>query len=385
VAAEAECRKALVLRPDYFRAYSNLGSALQAQKKFRQAEEACREAIRLEPGNASAHNNLGTALGAQGRLDEAVAAFRRAIEIDQNLALAHYNLGNALRRQGRFVEAEAACRKAIDLKKGFAQAHYQLGIALHEQKKLDEAEEALRQAISCNPNYAEARCDLGRLLGQQGRFAEALAEIKLGHELGARQPNWPHPSGQWLRMAKQFAKRETKLAQILGGRARPADAAECLELALMCQKYKQLYAAALHFYEEAFAAQPGLANDLQKQYRYDAACMAALAAAGQGRDAKALPDQERARLREQARTWLRDDLKACRQQLDKDPAKARPLVAQRMRHWQDDTDFAGVRGKEALGRLPEAEHQEWQKLWEDVAALRQRAAEPPKPGNVGRP
>jgi hypothetical protein len=55
-----------------------------------------------------------------------------------------------------------------------------------------------------------------------------------------------------------------------------------------------------------------------------------------------------------------------------------------MQHWQGDTDFAGVRAPEALARLPETERQEWQKLWEDVAALCQRAAEPHKPENVGR-
>jgi hypothetical protein len=36
--------------------------------------------------------------------------------------------------------------------------------------------------------------------------------------------------------------------------------------------------------------------------------------------------------------------------------------------------LAGVRGPEALARLPEAERPEWQKLWEEVAALQKRAA-----------
>jgi hypothetical protein len=44
-----------------------------------------------------------------------------------------------------------------------------------------------------------------------------------------------------------------------------------------------------------------------------------------------------------------------------------------MQHWQQDTDFAGVRG-DALDKLPQAERQEWRKLWEDVEALRKRAA-----------
>jgi hypothetical protein len=55
-----------------------------------------------------------------------------------------------------------------------------------------------------------------------------------------------------------------------------------------------------------------------------------------------------------------------------------------MQHWQWDTDFAGVRGK-ALDKLPEPERKEWQTLWQEVEALRQRAAGPPKPGGPARP
>ena len=83
--------------------------------------------------------------------------------------------------------------------------------------------------------------------------------------------------------------------------------------------------------------------------------------------------------------WLRTDLKARGQQLENDGDKARPVVREQMQHWQRDTDFDGVRGPEALARLPEAERQQWQKFWADVAALRQRAAEPPKAENSGRP
>jgi hypothetical protein len=42
---------------------------------------------------------------------------------------------------------------------------------------------------------------------------------------------------------------------------------------------------------------------------------------------------------------------------------------------QQDADFAGVRGTEALAKLPEAERAEWTKLWQDVAALGKQAAE----------
>jgi hypothetical protein len=56
-----------------------------------------------------------------------------------------------------------------------------------------------------------------------------------------------------------------------------------------------------------------------------------------------------------------------------------------MQRWLKDDDFAGVRGAESLARLPEAEGKDWQKLWDEVEALRQRAAQRPKAADSARP
>ena len=47
-----------------------------------------------------------------------------------------------------------------------------------------------------------------------------------------------------------------------------------------------------------------------------------------------------------------------------------------MRHWQQGDDFAGVRGPEALAKLPEAERSAWKQLWADVAEMLARARGP---------
>ena len=112
---------------------------------------------------------------------------------------------------------------------------------------------------------------------------------------------------------------------------------------------------------------------MSKGNRYNAACAAALAGCGQGKDADQSDDKERARLRRQALDWLRADLTAWRNLLEKDKAKWDTVVLQQMQHWLGDTDFNGVRGTAALAKLPQAERGDWQRLWEEVAALRQRA------------
>jgi hypothetical protein len=108
--------------------------------------------------------------------------------------------------------------------------------------------------------------------------------------------------------------------------------------------------------------------------RYKDACAAALAGCGQGKDADQTDSNARAHLRRKALDWLRADLAAWRQLLERDPDKVRPVVVQSMQSWLADKDFAGVRG-EALAKLPEAERQEWQTLWREVEALRQRSSE----------
>jgi hypothetical protein len=89
------------------------------------------------------------------------------------------------------------------------------------------------------------------------------------------------------------------------------------------------------------------------------------------------------RRRRQALTWLRDDLEVWAQQLNRDSDKVRARVGQTLEHWQRDSDLAGVRDRETLLQLPEGERQEWQKLWEHVAALRQRATALSGPGTMG--
>jgi tetratricopeptide (TPR) repeat protein len=366
--AEAACRQALRLKPDLPDAHCNLGSALLAQGRPKEAEAEFREALRLQPDHPAAHYCLGNALQDKGQLDEAIAEYREALRIKPELAEAHYNLGNALKAKGQLDEAIAEYRQAIRLKKDYAEAHCNLGSALDARGRLDEAIAEYQKALRLKKDYAEAHCNLGSSFKRQGRFREAVEEYRLGHELGSRNPRWHYPSAQWLRNAERLADLDARLPALLQGREQPKDADERLALAWLCQQHKALFAAAARWYGEAFAAQPSLADDLPSGRRYDAACAAALAGCGRGKDGAQSDAKGRARLRRQALDWLRADLGAWGQRLEKEPDKARPVVLRQMKHWLADPDFAGVRGPEALAKLPEGERSDWQKLWADVEA-----------------
>jgi serine/threonine-protein kinase len=408
--AEALCRAAIRLERDSVAAHNNLGIALRSQGRFEEAEAAHREAIRLKPEDPHAHSNLGAVYLEQRRTGDAETAYRKAISLQHDCPEAHTGLGNVLAEQRQFEEAEAAYHKAICLKPNYPEAHTSLAIAFHEQGRykeaeaafrkairhqpdypkahynlgntlnavgrFPEAEAAFREAIRVKPNYAQAHCNLGARLAARGRYAESLEAFRRGHALGSKVPGWRYPSAQWVREAERRVELEARLPAFLDRAAEPSSAAECLQLASMSH-LKRLHAAEARFVAAAFAAEPKLATDLKAQHRYNGACSAALAAAGQGEDAGSLTDKDRAALRQQALQWLRADLTLYEKLTERDDPKLKQAVTRRLAHWQGDADLAAVRDPEALGKLSEAERDAWRRLWADVAALRRHTAAMP--------
>lgn len=268
------------------------------------------------------------------------------------------------------MEAEASHHRAIQLDPNAAGAYLNLGVTLDATGRPLEAQAAFRRAIELNPNNATVHYNLGVVLRKVGRFAESLAEYRRGHELGSRDSNWLHPSAQAVRDGERLVELDAKAAAVLAGEAQPAEAAEYVALAEFCQRHKKWYATAVRFYADAFAARPTLADDLKAGHRYNAACVAAVAAGGDNR----LDGGERARLRRCGLEWLTADLAArvnCA-----DSAGTHSDLRRTMQHWQQDPDLAGVRDAVALAELPEAERVGWQQLWAAVADLLKRKDEP---------
>jgi tetratricopeptide (TPR) repeat protein/tRNA A-37 threonylcarbamoyl transferase component Bud32 len=374
--AVAAWRKAIALKADYPEAYYNLGLALYDQQKLGEAVAAFRKAIDLKPDHVMAYNNLGNVLRDQKKAEEAVAAFRKAIDLKPDYADAYSNLGIALSDQKKLEEAVAAFRKAIDLKPDCPEAYNNLGNALLTQKKLDEAVAAFRKAIDLQPESPYPHAGLGLSLRNMGRFTEALESLRRSRQLGARQPGWPAARiNGWIREVEPLAALERDLPAFLSGQRKPEGAVQNLQLAQFCaHPGKRLYAASTRFYAMAFAARATLADNLSASLRYNAACSAALAGCGQGADATKSDATERARFRQQALDWLRADHASWARRITDGKPRDAEDAAGMLRHWQTDGDLCGVRHPWSLLRLPVAERRQWQQLWTDAEALRQKAA-----------
>jgi tetratricopeptide (TPR) repeat protein/serine/threonine protein kinase len=372
-------KKAIELDPKYAPAHNNLGTALYAKHDLDGALACYKKALALDPTLAPAHNNLGNALYAKHDLDGALACYKKAIELDPTLAPAHNGLGVVLRVKHDLDGAIACYKKALALDPKDAPAHYNLGRALYDKHDLDGAIACYKKAIELNPMYAHAHGAMGRALLQQGRYAAAGASTR--RALESLPPDTPlHRTVlRQLQQCDHLLALDKKLPPILQGEATPADPGEALTLAQMCQQHKKRHAAAARLYADAFAAEPKLAADLQQQHRYNAACSAALAAAGQGEDARRLPDKVVAMFRRRALDWLRADLAAYAQLAGQNKPAVNQAIQQRLRHWWRDADLASVRDPEALDRLADNDRAAWRALWRDVDGLAEQLAKKDEP------
>ena len=368
-------KKAIELDPKFAEAHTSMGSAMSSKGQLDEAIAWHRKAIELDPKLAAAHTNLGLALQDKGQLDEAIACHRKAIELKPKSAAAHTNLGCALHGKGQLDEAVACHRKAIELDPKLATAHNSLGSVFYGKGQLDEAIACFKKAIEFDPKYVNAHTNLGSALYGKGQVDEAIASFKKAIEL---DPKFAAARSN-LAQAERMAAFRDKLAAFQNGSYTPASNAERLGLVEWCQ-IRKLHHTATSLYAAAFAADPKLAADLGASHRYDAACYAALSAAGQGEDAAKLDDKERTRLRQQALDWLRADLALQAKQLETGKPANRAEVQKTMRHWQQDTDLAGIRDAAALAKLPADEQKAWTQLWTDVAELLTKAEEKVNPG-----
>jgi serine/threonine-protein kinase len=233
--------------------------------------------------------------------------------------------------------------------------------------------------------------------GQQKQARQTLAAAIIAFDWSAAQAD---RRDVWI---CHILRREAEamilpdLPAFLRGEYQPQDNEERLALVGTCQ-FQGLSGAAAHLYADAFAADPGLAEDLtaaclrraarraeqpggqvedlHTQCRYPAARCAALAGCGLGKDAAQFSEAERTRWRKQARAWLQADLAVWAKTLDSGSRAARDFAKRMLTHWQVDPDLAGLRELGPLDKLPADERKECLALWKEVDTLLKRTASP---------
>jgi tetratricopeptide (TPR) repeat protein len=400
--------------------HHNLGDLMYQMGKLAEAEAEYRLAIpislKLAADNpavtesrsslADSHHRLGMLLWDTGQPAEAVAELRKAIALDQKLAddnpavtefrllLANHQneLGVLLKDTGKPAEAEIEFRKGLAVRQKLADdnpaetefrcdlagSHHGLGQVMTLTGRPAEAEAEFRKAIALsrkatdeNPTHTRSRqflsnhhVNLGGLLIQTGRPAEAEVEFRKALELD------PMDTGAktGIKEAEGLAAVRDKLPAFLIGDHKPTTNDERPALAKLCIARK-LYRASAGQFADAFAADSKLGSDRRAGHRHNAACTAALAVSGQGKDDPAPDDATEAKLRKQALDWLKAELSAWnRISMIIEPGN-KELVARTLTHWKEDADLASIRDASALRKLASEEKAAFEQLWKDVDAL----------------
>jgi serine/threonine protein kinase/tetratricopeptide (TPR) repeat protein len=338
---------------------------------LRQAEAASRATSAFYLVRARCHEALGKP--AEARRDDDLAR-----QTPGAIALDHYLLALAAFDARNKAEAVNQCEAALRVERTHYWSMYLLGQSLVRlgQPELDFAQAAVA-FTGCSlkrPEHAAPYLGRARAYGGLGRPKEAESESREALRLRP-DPRAHYQLAQALYLQGKHAEAEAVCREAI--RLHP-DSPDCYYMLQWVLRAQDKLAAAVRFYVEASAAHPELADDLRYTNRYGAACKAALLGCGWGQDAAKLDETERARLRKQALSWLREELAAGFQLLEKQPEKVRAHAGITWGYGLSDPDFEGVRGA-ALTKLPEAERRAWQELWKDVGQLRANLEQPARP------
>jgi len=263
---------------------------------------------------AASHNNIGPLQRATGHPDQARESHGKALairerlardnpsvtEFQSDLARSHNNIGLLQRDTGHPDQALESYGKALAINERLAREHPEspdyasnLGATLNNMattditaKRFDQARDKLGQAISwqkkalaANPRHPTYRqflrnhlTNLIKAANAVGNAEEARTAQRELDELAASDP--------------ATIALDKRLAAVLRG-GPPKDNRERLQLAARAYK-KKLFGDSVRLYAESLEADPKLADDRRAQHRYNAACSAALAAAG-GKTTPTLP------------------------------------------------------------------------------------------------
>lgn len=156
-------------------AYSRLGREMppgsQRDHTLELAVKELKRTISLRPDYEKAYSNLGITYIGLKEYDEAIYSLRRAIQIKPDYDKAYSNLGAAYIDLGQWEMAERMFSKALKISPGYVEAWSNLGIVVANRAMTENDPKSVERAIYCfdmaiklNPNFTKAQVNKQRLL-----------------------------------------------------------------------------------------------------------------------------------------------------------------------------------------------------------------------------
>lgn len=166
--AEILLKRAIELRPNYFKGYNNLATLYDLTGRPEPALEAYKRAAEIDPRDAKVHTNMGAVFAGQKRWNEAIAQHKIALAIKPEYALAHYNLGVALYSNGSTTDALRSFRNAVALAPRDEDALYNLALVSSETGDVTAAQQTASYLATLNPERgAKLAAEIATMKKQQ--------------------------------------------------------------------------------------------------------------------------------------------------------------------------------------------------------------------------
>ncbi|WP_020473558.1 protein kinase domain-containing protein [Zavarzinella formosa] len=414
-----EAGTALRLGYDIALLHTILGKGLEALKCPSEALEQYRQAVMMDPKNQVARKELRGILLRLGRAEELQAVWAKVFEGDppkhddwygyaelclfvgreEDYALARHALLAKFGGSSEPYVAERVSRACLlrpvsgdDLVRAVALANR---AAAADQSRYSLVHHAF-QFVRGLAEYRQGRYDqaittmqgeASRALGPAPRLVLAMARHRSGQAEEARKTlaaaiashDWRasqiRDQDGWICHSLRREAEELIIPEwpaLVAGTRPPKDNDERLAL-LGVRQFANRFRDCARLYADVFAADPNILRDLGAGQLQNAARFAALAGGGHGENGAEIGAKKREQLRSAARQWLRAYLDISRAFLDQDQARNSEWVRWHLNRCRETPDLAGLRDPAELEKLSPEERKDCLALWEETAALFNRA------------
>ena len=151
----------------------SLGRQQEGEKEFQRA-------LVLKPDYSEALTNLGALYISRGRFAEAIPLLDKSARdpLYRSRVLAQSNLGWALYKTGQGERGISEIRGALAVAPKYCLGWRQLGTIYSDQGKLEEAREAFERYVTECPDVADAHLQSGKVLARQSKAVQARAQFE---------------------------------------------------------------------------------------------------------------------------------------------------------------------------------------------------------------
>ena len=190
--ATALLEELLKREPGQADAHYALGRIYYFNGRHPQAVAHLETLVRADPAHYRAWDNLGLALEGVGRIDDAVKAHLKAIALvataHRDYDWAYANLAELLMKQNQNRRAFDLAVEAVERNPSSGRNAYLAGKALTRLDQWPKAERWLKRSAELDPKYPEPHYLLGQLLVRTGQRELANQEFARFKELRAAEP-----------------------------------------------------------------------------------------------------------------------------------------------------------------------------------------------------